>query len=197
MKILVINGSPKGNRSNTMKLTRAFVGGMQEVAQAKNSDFELDELQVNTLEIRPCLGCFSCWNKTPGSCCIRDDMQEVIQKLLWADVTIWSFPLYYYTVPGTLKNLIDRQLPMVLPFMTDDETQTGSGSHPSRYDMSGKRTVVISTCGFYTAERNYDGVYSLFDHICGKDNYTTLFCGQGELFRVPELTKRTDRKSVV
>lgn len=192
MKILVINGSPKGNRSNTMKLTRAFVGGMQEVAQAKNSDFELDELQVNTLEIRPCLGCFSCWNKTPGSCCIRDDMQEVIQKLLWADVTIWSFPLYYYTVPGTLKNLIDRQLPMVLPFMTDDETQTGSGSHPSRYDMSGKRTVVISTCGFYTAERNYDGVYSLFDHICGKDNYTTLFCGQGELFRVPELTKRTD-----
>ena len=66
MKILVINGSPKGNRSNTMKLTRAFVGGMQEVAQAKNSDFELDELQVNTLEIRPCLGCFSCWNKTPG-----------------------------------------------------------------------------------------------------------------------------------
>ncbi len=192
MKILVINGSPKGIKSNTIKLTKAFLAGMKEGARAGDIAFDVDELQVNRLDIRPCLGCFSCWSKTPGSCCIRDDMQEVIQKLLWADVTIWSFPLYYYTVPGTLKNLIDRQLPMVLPFMTDDETQTGSGSHPSRYDMSGKRTVVISTCGFYTAERNYDGVYSLFDHICGKDNYTTLFCGQGELFRVPELTKRTD-----
>ena len=68
----------------------------------------------------------------------------------------------------------------------------GNGGHPSRYDMSGKRTIVISTCGFYTAEGNYDGVYSLFDHICGQDNYTTLFCGQGELFRVPELSARTN-----
>jgi hypothetical protein len=41
----------------------------------------------------------------------------------------------------------------------------GSGSHPSRYDLSGKRHVLISTCGFYSAEGNYDGVKSLFDHI--------------------------------
>ena len=116
MKILVINGSPKGIKSNTIKLTKAFLAGMEEGARAGDIAFDVDELQVNRLDIRPCLGCFSCWSKTPGSCCIRDDMQEVIQKLLWADVTIWSFPLYYYTVPGTLKNLIDRQLPMVLPF---------------------------------------------------------------------------------
>lgn len=192
MNILVINGSPKGSKSNTIKLTKAFLAGMEEGARARDITLDTEELQVNRLDIRPCLGCFSCWNKTPGSCCIQDDMQEVIRKLLWADITIWSFPLYYYTVPGGLKNLIDRQLPMVLPFMTENEAQTGNGSHPSRYDMSGKRTVVISTCGFYTAEGNYDGVYSLFDHICGKGNYTALFCGQGELFRVPELTKRTD-----
>lgn len=147
---------------------------------------------MGSLELRPCLGCFSCWNKTPGQCCIRDDMGQVIEKLLWADVIIWSFPLYYFSVPGPLKNLIDRQLPMVLPFMAEDGGETGSGSHPARYDMSGKRTVVISTCGFYTAQGNYDGVYSLFDHECGKDRYTALFCGQGELFRVPEVRKRTE-----
>ena len=118
-------------------------------------------------------------------------MEKVIEKLLWADITIWSFPLYYYTVPGGLKNLIDRQLPMELPFMVEREDGIGNGSHPSRYDMSGKKTVVISTCGFYTAEGNYNGVVSLFDHMCGKDEYTAIFCGQGELFRVPELSKRT------
>lgn len=64
-------------------------------------------------------------------------------------------------VKGELKNLIDRQLPMVQPFMVENETQTGSGSHPSRYDMSGKKTVVISTCGFYTAQGNYNGICSL------------------------------------
>lgn len=194
MKILVINGSPKGAASNSYKLTKAFLEGMKYgiLKQEREEEFLTEELQVNRLDIKPCLGCFSCWNKTPGRCCIQDDMQEVIDKLLWADVTIWSFPLYYFTVPGSLKNLIDRQLPMVLPFMVEREDQIGNGSHPSRYDMSRKKTVVISTCGFYTAEGNYDGVLSLFDHMCGKDQYTTVFCGQGELFRVPELSQRTN-----
>lgn len=194
MNILIINGSPKGKSSNSYKLTKAFSDGMKSELQSgsQTQEMQKEELQVNRLNIKPCLGCFSCWNKTPGKCCIQDDMQEVIAKLLWADITIWSFPLYYFTVPGSLKNLIDRQLPMVLPFMVKREDQIGNGSHPSRHDMSGKKTVVISTCGFYTAEGNYDGVISLFDHMCGKDQYTTIFCGQGELFRVPELSKRTD-----
>lgn len=187
MKILVINGSPRGRGSNTYKLTEAFLEGIK-----SKTKVEAEEIQVNRLDIKPCLGCFSCWNKTPGKCCIQDDMQEILAKMLWADITIWSFPLYFFSVPGGLKNLIDRQLPMVHPFMVEREDGVGNGSHASRYDMTGKRTVVISTCGFYTAEGNYDGVYSLFDHVCGKDQYTALFCGQGELFRIPALSARTN-----
>ena len=188
MNILVINGSPKGERSNTYQLTKAFLAGMWESGEA----LEIQELVVNRLDIRACLGCFSCWSKTPGQCCIRDDMREAIKKMIWAEVTVWSFPLYYFSVPGPLKNLIDRQLPMLLPYMSKDGGESGSGSHPARFDMSDKKTVVISTCGFYTAEGNYDGVRSLFDHICGNGNYTAVFCGQGELFRVPDLRQRTD-----
>lgn len=184
MKVFVINGSPKGTRSNTYRLTAAFVDGLRQAAEV-----ELREAMVNQLNIKPCLGCFSCWNKTPGQCCIRDDMSAVIENMLWADVILWSFPLYYFSIPGGLKNLMDRQLPMVLPFMAED---TESGGHPARFDMSGKRHVVISTCGFYTAQGNYDGVTSIFDHLCGKGNYTPIFCGQGELFRVKELHERTD-----
>lgn len=191
MKILVINGSPKGLKSNSYKLASAFLDGMRSEMQRAGEEVQTEEILVNQMEIKPCLGCFHCWNKTPGTCCIQDDMQQVIEKLLWADVTIWSFPLYYYTVPGGLKTLIDRQLPMQLPFMTEQEDGIGNGAHPPRYDMSGKKTVLISTCGFYTAEGNYDGVYSLFDHMCGKEQYTAIFCGQGELFRVPELSRKT------
>lgn len=187
MNILVINGSPKAEKSNTYQLTSAFLRGIKQKAE----DVQIRECTVCRMDIKPCLGCFSCWSRTPGKCCIEDDMAQVIQDLLWADITIWSFPLYYFTVPGALKNLIDRQLPMNLPFMEEQEGQVGNGGHPSRYDMSGKRTVVISTCGFYTAEGNYDGVCSLFDHHCGPENYTAIFCGQGELFRVPELSAVT------
>ncbi len=184
MKVLVINGSPKGEKSNTLHLTKAFLAGTG--AQ------DVETLHVSRLNIDSCRGCFACWNKTPGKCVISDDMEMVLSQILAADLIVWSFPLYYFSIPGKLKTLIDRQLPLALPFMVENTDGSGSGSHPSRYDMSGKRYVLISTCGFYSAEKNYDAVERMFDHICGKDNYETIFCGQGELFRVPQLRNRTD-----
>ena len=190
MRILVINGSPKGERSNTYRLTQAFLSGIAE--QLGEGSVEIRTVETCKASIRPCLGCFKCWRSEDGACCLHDDMAQVIADRVWADVTIWSFPLYYFSVPGPLKNLIDRQLPMALPFMEERTDNVGNGSHPSRYNMEGKRTVIISTCGFYTAGGNYDGVQSLFDHMCGRGNYEQVFCGQGELFRVPELHERTD-----
>ena len=178
MNLLIMNGSPRGEASNSLQLARAFAAGISQAVQPQRR-----ELQLNQLNVQPCRGCFACWRSTPGQCCLRDDMGQIIEALLWADVTLWSFPLYYYSVPGSLKTVIDRMLPMVLPFMDRNATH---GGHPSRYDMSGKRNVLISTCGFYTAQGNYDGVTAIFDRMWGKGQYDTVFCGQGELFRAPQ-----------
>jgi len=189
MNILLINGSPKGERSNSLRLANAFVNGLK---SGTNGETLIEKLDISKVNISACRGCFACWKATPGECCIKDDMPVVIEKLLWADMIIYSFPLYYFNIPGGLKNLIDRQLPMVMPFMSDRNDGIGSGSHESRYDMSRKKFVLVSTCGFYSAAGNYDSVCSMFDHICGKDNYQTIFCGQGELFGYKELSSRTD-----
>ena len=192
MKILVINGSPKGKRSNSLRLTEAFLKGLSDACEGKGEAAEVCQLNVASLNIGACKGCFGCWKGTPGKCCIHDDMQMVIEREVWADVIVWSFPLYYFNVPGSMKNLIDRQLPMNLPFMSERKDGYGSGSHASRYDMTGKRYALISTCGFYSAAGNYDSVRSMFDHVCGKGRYETIFCGQGELFGVEALAARTD-----
>lgn len=184
-RILVLNGSPRGQSSNTMQLTQAFLDGM-----ALQMSLETEVLPVQSLDIQPCTGCFSCWNKTPGKCVLHDDMDMVLQKMLVADVIIWSFPLYYFGIPSQLKALMDRQLPLNLPFMLPPD-QAEYGGHPSRYDLSGKQYVVISTCGFHTAQGNYDGVSHQFNSVLGKDGYTAIYCGQGELFRMPELRSRT------
>jgi len=192
MNILLINGSPKGKNSNSLRLARSFVDGISEEKERRGEACILEELHLSAMRIEPCKGCFACWKNTPGACCIADDMGEVIRKELWADLIVWIFPLYYYSVPGILKNMIDRQLPMSLPFMSEARAGHGSGAHDSRYDMGKIRHVLISTCGFYSAEGNYDSVRALFDHVLGKGNYESIFCGQGELFRVKELSARID-----
>ncbi len=191
MRILLINGSPKGKASNSLRLAGAFTEGLI-AEKAKTEEVTFEEVDLASLKIAPCKGCFSCWKNTPGECCIKDDMQMIIEKELEADLIVWSFPLYYFNVPGLLKNMIDRQLPMNLPFMSKDDSGYGSGGHDARYDMSSVSHVLISTCGFYSSEGNYDSVTKMFDHFLGKGRYTPIFCGQGELFRVKELSARTD-----
>ena len=123
MKVLVLNGSPKGERSNTYRLTGAFLDGLRQVQQT-----EVEVLEVGKLHLLPCRGCFACWSKTPGKCVLQDDMAGVIEKLLAADVLIWSFPLYYFGIPGQLKLLIDRQLPIAPKPAKQRETAEGAGS---------------------------------------------------------------------
>lgn len=184
MKILVFNGSPKGEHSNTLQLTKAFCEG---IAQAEQTQTEI--VPVYQKKILDCRGCFRCWRDTPGNCVLQDDMAQLIARYLEADLIIWSFPLYYFSLPSRCKALMDRMLPMNLPFMSKGAE---SGGHPSRYDLSGKRFAVISTCGFYTPQGNYDAVNAQFDRLYGKGGYTALCCGEGELFRVAEMRKRTE-----
>ena len=180
MNVLVINGSPKGQNGNTFKITQAFLDG---------AGYTADVIDVYKLNIKPCVGCFACWKKTPGKCVISDDMSAVLEKIISADIIAWSFPLYYFSIPGGLKNVIDRQLPMNLPFMV---AGAESGGHPSHYDLSHQRHVVISTCGFWTSKGNYEAVNAQFSHIYKAGGFTAIYCGQGELFSVPELKARTD-----
>lgn len=192
MKILLINGSPRGKRSNSLRLAESFVEGFKAKSEENGEKITVDVMDVASLKIGACRGCFACWKNTPGVCCLNDDMPQVIRKRLEADLIVWSFPLYYFNVPGMLKNLIDRQLPMNLPFMSENKNGYGSGSHESRYELKNTRHVLVSTCGFYSAKGNYDSVINMFDHFLGKGNYETVFCGQGELFHVKELSSRTD-----
>ena len=143
---------------------------------------------MNKLDIKDCKGCFVCWKDTPGVCCIKDDMQEMLEKIKSADIIIWSFPLYYFSLPSRIKAFMDRQLPLMLPFM---DKNTLGGAHPKRYDSSQQKNVIISSCGFYTTENNYLAVNAQFDRIFGKDNYTSIFCAQGEILRTKEMSNFT------
>jgi len=179
MNILVLNGSPKGESSNTFKVTTAFLEGLN-----RNEKDNIEIVNISKTKIDHCHGCFACWTKTPGNCIIKDDMEGLIEQYIKADLIVWSFPLYYFGMPSKIKAFLDRLLPTNLPYM--DLNADGTSGHAPRYDLSHQRHVLISTCGFYATKHNYDALISQFDIMFG-DKLTKIIRTEGELLKVPQL----------
>ena len=70
MKILCVNGSPKGRKSTTYLMAEEFLKG------ARGRGAETDHVLLSDKKIHHCIGCFSCWFKTPGRCFFEDDMKD-------------------------------------------------------------------------------------------------------------------------
>lgn len=183
MRILVLNGSPKSERSNTLNITKAFIKGFPE-------DTEVEYVNLYKMNIKPCVGCFSCWSKTQGQCVIKDDMQELYKKIEAADIVIESFPLYFFGMPSQLKAMTDRCLPFMLPYMGNLVEDKNASFHELRDEaMHQKRLVVITTCGYVDATPMYPALLKQLDLIAGEGHYTAILCSEGELF-IAEKAKR-------
>lgn len=171
-RVLVLNGSPRRDASSTMVVTRAFCEGLSE-----GGDTETETVHVRDLEITPCLGCLSCWGRTPGECVIRgDDVRPLIEKIRAADILIASFPLYFFGMPGEMKRLVDRLLPLMSTYRGQLPPKGGESYHGFRFPDSGKRLVLISSCAYSDAVGVYDPLLSELDCILGRERYTPILC---------------------
>ena len=98
-KVLVISTSLRPN-SNSEALAGAFLRGAQEAGN------ETEKVTLRNKDIRFCVGCLAC--QSLGRCVIRDDTQEITQKMHDADVIVFATPIYYYELAGQMKTLLDR-----------------------------------------------------------------------------------------
>lgn len=187
MKILVLNGSPRKEKSCTIRVTNKFIEGIQ-----KETACEVETINIADCKITPCLGCLSCWGRTEGTCVIKnDDIPALKQKILDADVIIESYPLYFFGMPGAMKVFTDRMLSMMCTYEGQSPV-VGTSFHGIRDNMEGKAFFVISTCGYAQTDLIYDPLLKEYDCICGEDNYYALLCPQGKTLSVPELWERMD-----
>jgi len=109
MLIVGICGSPKKERSNTRLLLEKAL----EAASESHSDGDMKQtttllLNICDFDIRHCTGCDSCVRKKPCPESVKDDMPKIEEKLLQADGIIIAAPSYFTSVPGVLKDFIDR-----------------------------------------------------------------------------------------
>ena len=99
MKIVILEGSPNKNGSTHM-LAEQFRKGAEEAGHS------VQVIDAAHADIRPCTGCIHCGYE--GPCVQKDDVSEIRQKILDADMLVFATPLYYYGMSAQLKTLIDR-----------------------------------------------------------------------------------------
>lgn len=100
--ILILSASPrKGGNSDT--LCDEFLRGANEAGHDAEKIFLRDHT------IGYCTGCGACGST--HKCVQKDDMAEILDKMVKADVIVMATPVYFYTMDAQMKTLIDRTVP--------------------------------------------------------------------------------------
>lgn len=99
-KVLILSGSPR-KEGNSDILCDEFSRGATEAGNM------VEKIRVAEKNIGYCRACYYCRDHR-GECVVRDDMAEVLQKMIDADVIVLASPVYFYSVDAQLKALIDR-----------------------------------------------------------------------------------------
>ena len=131
MKNVLIISSSLRKGSNSEALADEFLNG------AKEAGHNTKKVSLADKTIHFCKGCLAC-NKTL-KCVIDDDSREITEKMLNADVIAFATPVYYYSVCGQLKTLLDRANPLfasdykfrdiyLLATAAEDEVETVKGT---------------------------------------------------------------------
>lgn len=176
MKILVFNGSPKKEKSDTLHITHAFLNGMSEAAPQEVQCIDVIDQKINF-----CLGCFAC--KQNGGSCVQDDaMYGILEKILDSDLLLFSFPLHSYGMPVPLKNLIDRMLPLSSMAMA---SVNGRYIHIGQRDYAHLRYLMICGCGFPNSKQNFEPAIAQFK-LLFPSGHTILTVPESPMFNAPE-----------
>ena len=101
-KVLIISGSPRKGGNSDILCDR-----FREGAEAAGNTVE--KVFLRSLKIGPCMACYGCRGK--GVCVQKDDMEELLDQMVKADVLVLATPVYFYSMDGQLKTMIDRTLP--------------------------------------------------------------------------------------
>ena len=99
-RVLILSASPrKGGNSDT--LCNQLMEGAQQAGH------QVEKIFLKEKKINYCTGCGACYNRGNG-CSQKDDMENMLNKMIDADIIVMATPVYFYTMNGQMKTFIDR-----------------------------------------------------------------------------------------
>jgi len=99
-KVLVLSGSPRKGGNSELLCDQFLRGAIEAGNQA-------EKIYVCDKKIGYCTACNACQGNG-GKCVQKDDMAEILDKMINADALVMATPVYFYTMNAQMKTLIDR-----------------------------------------------------------------------------------------
>jgi multimeric flavodoxin WrbA len=158
--VLIISSSPrKGGNSDTL---------CDELARgAEESGNSVEIIRIAEKKVGYCTACYAC--KQTGKCDQNDDMSEILDKMLTADVIVLATPVYFYSMCAQMKTVIDRTLPRYTEIANKDfyfiATMADSDKQAMERTLEGLRGF-IAECLYGAKEKGViygSGIWQLGD----------------------------------
>ncbi len=124
MKALILNGSLE-HQTHLMPI--------QDILESEFSSagWECESLILHRIKVGTCIGCFQCWDTTPGICFQEDQGREIANKAINSDLLVFLTPLTWGGYSSELKKAIERMLGLLHPSFVKIKD---SYRHDKRYD---------------------------------------------------------------
>jgi NAD(P)H-dependent FMN reductase len=123
MRAVVLDGAKEGDVLGAR--VRAAAEG-----RLRDRGFEVEHIVLREMRVRPCVGDFLCWVRTPGVCMIDDDNRRIAAQVAWADLLVFLTPVVLGGYSPLLKVAMDHLPQNALPFFVK---VGGEIHHPRRY----------------------------------------------------------------
>ena len=125
MNALILNGSLK--HQHHLESFRNII-----LEELKNAGWTPESILLHEANIKGCLGCFKCWDTTPGLCIQqKDEAPGIVKKFLRSGLVVFLSPLTFGGYSSELKKIIERMLGILQPGFT---MQSGESHHLKRYE---------------------------------------------------------------
>jgi len=173
MKVLALNGSPRMKASSTYHMLTPLLEGMEKAGA------ETELIHIRKLDLEVCIGCYTCWVRTPGECIHKDkdSMVDAMEHYNTADLVIFGTPLYHFSMSGIMKTFIDRTLPRIEPWLIPHPDIPDMTFHPERFHKPNK-ILLVSPCGFPEFD-HFESLVATFRHMAHMERFEYL----GEILR--------------
>ncbi|ABD05534.1 NAD(P)H dehydrogenase (quinone) [Rhodopseudomonas palustris HaA2] len=106
---------------------------------------------------------------------LTQDVRAEIDKLLWADVLILQFPLWWFSMPAILKGWVDRVYACGFAYGVGEHSDERWGDRYGEGNLAGKRAMLIVTTGGWEQHYGARGVNGPIDDLLFPIHHGILF----------------------